>query len=29
MELCTDGHDEVCFDSKYCPVCTIRYYLER
>lgn len=21
MELCSDGHDEVCFDSRYCPVC--------
>lgn len=21
MTLCEDGHDEVCFSSRYCPVC--------
>ena len=21
MELCEDGHDEVCFDNRECPVC--------
>lgn len=21
MELCDDGHDEVCFDARECPVC--------
>lgn len=24
MELCYDGHNEVCFDSKHCPACDIR-----
>jgi TolA-binding protein len=28
MELCSDSHDEVCFDSKHCPVCWIRDDLE-
>jgi inorganic pyrophosphatase len=23
MNLCDDGHDEVCFDSRHCPVCEI------
>lgn len=21
MELCNDGHDEVCFDGRMCPAC--------
>ena len=21
MTLCSDGHDEVCFDGRNCPVC--------
>lgn len=21
MELCSDGHDEVCYDGRNCPVC--------
>lgn len=21
MELCSNGHDEVCYDCKECPVC--------
>ena len=21
MELCSDGHDEVCYESHKCPVC--------
>jgi hypothetical protein len=21
MNLCSDGHDEVCFDQRNCPVC--------
>ncbi len=24
MNLCSDGHDEVCFISRNCPVCEIR-----
>ena len=28
MELCTDDHDEVCFDSRNCPVCNIKDELE-
>jgi hypothetical protein len=23
MNLCDDDHDEVCFDSRHCPVCEI------
>jgi len=22
MELCSNGHDEVCYDCRECPVCT-------
>jgi len=21
MEMCEDGHDQVCYDSRNCPVC--------
>lgn len=24
MELCDDGHDEVCFDSRECPACALK-----
>lgn len=24
MNLCSDSHDEVCYESRYCPVCAIR-----
>ena len=23
MNLCSDSHDEVCYDAKYCPVCKV------
>ena len=23
MQLCSDGHDEVCFDQKNCPACEL------
>ena len=23
MELCEDGHDQVCFDGRKCPCCEI------
>ncbi len=23
MNLCEDGHEEVCYDGRYCPVCEI------
>lgn len=23
MELCSEGHDEVCFDGMYCPACEL------
>jgi hypothetical protein len=23
MTLCDDGHQEVCFDGRTCPVCTL------
>jgi len=28
MELCSDDHDEICYDGKECPVCSIREELE-
>lgn len=28
MNLCSDGHEEVCFDSRQCPVCAIKTQLE-
>lgn len=24
MNLCSDGHDEICFEGKYCPACEIK-----
>ena len=24
MNLCSDGHDEVCYECRECPVCVIR-----
>ena len=24
MNLCSDGHDEVCFEGRHCPVCEMR-----
>lgn len=23
MNLCDDGHDEVCYEGKYCPACEL------
>lgn len=23
MELCSNGHDEICYESRNCPVCEI------
>lgn len=23
MNLCSDGHDEVCFEGRVCPMCSI------
>ncbi len=23
MNLCSDGHDEVCYSERYCPCCII------
>lgn len=23
MELCSDGHDEICHDERKCPICTL------
>lgn len=28
MNLCSDGHDEVCYAVRYCPVCSIKKDLE-
>ena len=22
MNLCSEGHDEVCYEGRYCPVCS-------
>jgi hypothetical protein len=24
MTLCSDGHDEVCYEGRACPCCTLR-----
>ncbi len=24
MNLCSDGHDEVCYETRYCPACEIK-----
>lgn len=29
MNLCSDGHDEVCFEGKHCPVCVTRDDLQK
>lgn len=23
MEICSDGHDEVCYNGMYCPACEL------
>lgn len=28
MKLCNDKHEEVCYDGRYCPVCSVRDDLE-
>lgn len=28
MNLCSNGHDEVCFESKNCPVCEMEVKLK-
>lgn len=28
MNLCSDGHEEVCFEGRDCPACTIREELQ-
>lgn len=28
VNLCEDGHDEVCFEGRKCPVCTVKEELE-
>jgi hypothetical protein len=28
MELCSENHDEVCYESRRCPVCDVREDLE-
>jgi hypothetical protein len=25
MELCSENHDEVCYESRRCPVCDVRF----
>jgi hypothetical protein len=29
MNLCSDGHNEVCYGGRVCPVCDIREDLEQ
>mgnify|MGYP001565549180 FL=1 len=29
MNLCSDGHEEVCFEGRICPVCSLREDLEK
>ncbi len=24
MELCSNGHEEVCYESRFCPVCAVK-----
>jgi len=28
MELCSDKHDEICYDGRLCPLCDMRSDLE-
>ena len=28
MNLCSDKHDEVCYDGRVCPVCDVRDELQ-
>jgi hypothetical protein len=28
MNLCSDGHDEVCYETKRCPCCDLKQELE-
>ena len=29
MNLCDDGHDEVCYESRHCPVCDAIKQIDR
>lgn len=29
MNLCSDEHDEVCYEGRYCPACSVRDEMER
>ena len=29
MELCDDGHDEVCYEGRTCPACRAAHYLQK
>jgi hypothetical protein len=29
MRLCDNGHDEVCYDGRDCPVCALREEINR
>jgi hypothetical protein len=24
MEICSDGHDEICYESRACPACSLK-----
>ena len=28
MDLCDDGHEEVCYESRECPVCKVQAELD-
>jgi hypothetical protein len=29
MNLCSDGHDEVCYECRFCPACSLREDFEQ
>jgi len=28
MNLCSDNHDEICYEGRYCPLCDMRDELD-
>lgn len=29
MNLCSDGHDEICFEGRHCPACSLIQEIEK
>jgi transcription initiation factor IIE alpha subunit len=29
MNLCSDGHEEICYEGRNCPACDIKFELEK